>query len=201
MKEEYVHISVEDTGIGMSEEVLSRAFEPFFTTKSMSTSTGLGLSQTYGIVRQYHGYIWIDSKPNIGTKVNIFLPEYKSEIDKEKKMFSRKKQGLILLVDDDTVVQEIIKEMLERIGYNVWIASDGKEGLEKYDNTIDLIITDLIMPEMSGKQFIFEIRKINPDVKIITLTGYYHLSIPENVTVLYKPVTRVLLEDTIESII
>ena len=201
LDDEYVHISIEDTGIGMSEEVLSRAFEPFFTTKSMSSSTGLGLSQIYGIVRQYHGYIWIDSKQNSGTKVNIFLPEYKGETEKEKKKFSRKKQGLILLVDDDSYVREIVKEMLEKMGHNVWMASNGEEGLKKYDNTVDLVITDLIMPEMSGKRFILEIGEQNPTAKIIALTGYYNLSIPENVIVLYKPVTRAQLEDTIESII
>ncbi|MEE9409320.1 MAG: ATP-binding protein [Candidatus Heimdallarchaeota archaeon] len=201
LKEDYVHISIEDNGIGMSEEVLSKAFEPFFTTKSMSSSTGLGLSQVYGIVRQYNGYIWVDSKPNSGTKVNIFLPEYKGEIEKEKKKLSIKKQGLILLVDDDSYVLEILKEMLERMDYNVWIASDGKEGLEKYDIKVDLIITDLIMPEMGGKQFIQEIRKQNPDAKIIALTGYYNLPIPEDVIILFKPVTRAKLESTINSIV
>ncbi|MCG3216374.1 MAG: response regulator, partial [Candidatus Heimdallarchaeota archaeon] len=135
------------------------------------------------------------------TKVNIFLPEYKGEIEKEKKKLSIKKQGLILLVDDDSYVLEILKEMLERMDYNVWIASDGKEGLEKYDIKVDLIITDLIMPEMGGKQFIQEIRKQNPDAKIIALTGYYNLPIPEDVIILFKPVTRAKLESTINSIV
>ena len=175
---EYVEISVKDTGIGMSNKVLERIFEPFFTTKEKGS--GLGLSNVYGIVRNHGGFILVESEKGVGTEFKIYFPRSeKSSFLKERE--KRKKTGKnvsvhrkILIVEDENIVREMLGEILARKGFNVIKAKDGLCGVKKVkeNSSIDLVILDMNMPRMSGKEAFFEIKKINPDLKVLIATGY-----------------------------
>ncbi len=177
----YVVLSISDNGIGMSEEVKKKAFEPFFTTKERGKGTGLGLSTVFGIIQQNKGKIHLYSEKGIGTTIRIYLPavfgkEVKVGKNGEKtvkkvKHFEGKK---ILVVEDDPNVRNFAIDVLKDLGYDVNYATNGKEGLEfiKNKGRVDLIITDVIMPEMNGYDFIKEVKKIYSDVKVIFMSGY-----------------------------
>ncbi len=183
-KGEYVKISVIDNGKGMSKEVLERIFEPFFTTKKIGHGTGLGLSTVYGIVKQNNGGIMVRSKLGEGTTFEIYFPIYKDLITEKSDINGEidelpKGDETILIVEDEKPVRDILKNLLEKLGYKIILASNGKEGLEIYKNNfknIDLIISDIIMPEMDGKSLYNEVFKINKNVKIIYISGY-----PDNI--------------------
>lgn len=175
---DYVMITVSDTGQGMDGESLHHIFEPFYTTKERGKGTGLGLAMVYGIVKQHSGYITCSSEPGMGTTFKIYVPviptEAKSEILVGKPTLSRGTET-ILLVDDEEMVRDLGKRILERSGYKVLTAANGREALDIYAkeaNTISLVILDLIMPEMGGKQSLEGLRKINPHVKVLIASGY-----------------------------
>ena len=173
----YVKVSVTDTGSGMTDEVKRRVFEPFFSTKGKGEGTGLGLSTVYGIVKNHSGHINIYSEINEGTTVNIYLPVVKAKkgSEKEDKIEFLKGYETILLIDDEKVVRKVGKEILNELGYKSLIASSGKEGLKLFKENIDdikLIILDMIMPDMDGEATYKELKKINPDIKIIVASGY-----------------------------
>ncbi|MCD6319345.1 MAG: PAS domain S-box protein [Candidatus Desulfofervidaceae bacterium] len=211
---EYVVISVQDTGVGMSPEVIKRAFEPFFTTKPPGKSTGLGLSQVYGIVKQHKGYIYISSELKKGTTVCICLPAAKREKERSVQEISSrqvrsKTTGAILVIEDNETVLEVLRDILVSVGHRVFIAKNGKKGLEIYSqlkDEIDLIITDLIMPEMEGTEFYTKAKEINPNLKVLFLTGY---SFEENISlkepgvkgVVLKPVEAKKLIQKVEEIL
>lgn len=175
----YAHLSVTDTGEGMDEETKNKIFEPFYTTKAMGKGTGLGLAIVYGIIKQHNGYINIYSEPNKGTVFNIFLPVIETaeeESDKDETEISTLKgYETVLLAEDDDKVRMSIKNMLEKYGYTVIEAIDGKDAISKFrDNRdrIQLLILDVIMPNMNGKEAYDTIREENPVIKAILMSGY-----------------------------
>lgn len=172
----YVVLSVTDTGIGMDKETLSRIFEPFFTTKEKGT--GLGLATAYGIVRQSGGHIWVYSEPGRGTTFKIYLPvvEAKSEIVSVKSEELHSGRGEhILVVEDEKSLRELMVSFLTMLGYTVTVAANGGEALllvEEKGVIPDLIITDIVMPYITGKQLVERLRRKHPYLKVIYMSGY-----------------------------
>jgi two-component system cell cycle sensor histidine kinase/response regulator CckA len=176
----YVRLSFTDTGQGMEKEAVEHIFEPFYTTKELGKGTGLGLSMVYGIVKSHKGYIMCYSEPNVGTIFKIYLPAVESESkNKEAKQKEQEKiaggDETILLVDDEELLQDIGKQILEQFGYTVLTAPDGETALELYDERreeISLIILDLMMPGMGGKQCLEKLLATAPDAKVLIASGY-----------------------------
>ncbi len=177
---EYVCLSFTDTGHGMKTEAVEHIFEPFYTTKEVGKGTGLGLSMVYGIVKSHGGYIMCYSEPGEGTTFKIYLPAVENknrEEEKEKKEEEELPGGTetILLVDDEELLRDIGKEILEDFGYAVLTAPDGETALELYKNRkgdISLIILDLMMPGMGGKQCLEQILAMAPEAKVVIASGY-----------------------------
>ena len=174
----YVMLAVSDTGHGMTADVRDRLFEPFFTTKGAGKGTGLGLSSAYGIVSQSEGHIVVDTEPGRGTRFSIYLPRVEvgaQEATSTAVMESPSLGETILLVEDDDHVRIVAARILRREGYNVLEASNGREALatfEKAPSDIDLIVTDIVMPEMDGAELATRIRLARPDVRIMFTSGY-----------------------------
>jgi len=183
---EYVMIEVRDTGSGMSEDVKRKIFEPFFSTKEIGRGTGLGLSTVYGIVKQTGGYIYAESEEGDGTAMRVYLPRYvqgAAEVDQEPAKLERKPEkpkdltgrGTVLLVEDEDAVRSFAARALGQRGYQVLEASTGAEALEVFeghDGDVDLVVSDVVMPEMDGPTLMKELRKDHPDLKIIFISGY-----------------------------
>ena len=174
----YVKISVTDTGIGMEEATQQRIFDPFFTTKEMGRGTGLGLAFAHGIIKSHGGIINIDSEKGKGTTFDIHLPASKKEVTKkEKKPEDKILKGTetVLLVDDENMILNVGKDMLREMGYKVLLAGSGKEAVEvyrKHKGKVDLVIVDMIMPEMGGGEAYSRMKKNNPKVKALLASGY-----------------------------
>lgn len=175
---DYVLLTIWDTGNGMEKDILKHIFEPFYTTKGIGRGTGLGLAIVYGIVKQHDGYITCYSEPGMGTTFKIYLPvisgEAKSEIPTVKHKLPRGTES-ILLVDDEEYVRDLGKRILERSGYTVFSAANGKEALDLYKkerSEISLVVLDLIMPQMGGKECLEALLKIDPLVKVLIASGY-----------------------------
>jgi two-component system cell cycle sensor histidine kinase/response regulator CckA len=181
---EYVLIEVADTGHGMSAEVQAKVFEPFFTTKGVGKGTGLGLSTVYGIVKQTGGYVFVESAVGKGTIFRLYLPRHHVESEDEvatAKSLKKERQadltgtGRVLLVEDEDAVRSFAVEALKRQGYDVIQASSGAEALEVIDVTpgkVDIVVSDVIMPELDGPSMFKELRKSDPNLKIIFMSGY-----------------------------
>jgi len=173
----YVAISVSDTGLGIPEDIKDRIFDPFFTTKESGKGTGLGLSSVGSIVKNHQGFLTVESQIGKGTTFRIYLPaaELEGRETMESKELSPDGSGeVILVVDDEASIREISKELLETHGYNVLAASHGAEALAVYmreKEIIKLIVMDLVMPIMSGPEAIKTLRRINPEIKIIAVSG------------------------------
>jgi PAS domain S-box-containing protein len=176
----YVRLAVSDTGTGMNEATKARLFEPFFTTKEQGKGTGLGLSTVYGIVRQSGGHISVDSMPGHGTTFTILLPvvawEEPQPTAKEDALpEARHGTERILLVEDDDSVRELAREILEMNGYTVVEASNGVEALKVFEAggpTIDLMVTDLVMPQMGGRDLARKVTPDHPELRVLYLSGY-----------------------------
>jgi two-component system cell cycle sensor histidine kinase/response regulator CckA len=173
----YVEVSVRDTGTGMDEGILKHIFEPFFTTKERGRGTGLGLASAYGIVRSHGGIIEARSKVGRGSTFVIYLPASEKPVQRDVQPSSSLLRGseTILLVDDETAILEVSKEMLESLGYQVVTAATGKEAVETYQklgHTVDLVILDMIMPGMGGARTFDSLKSLNPDVKVLLSSGY-----------------------------
>lgn len=177
----YVKISVTDTGVGMDEKTRERIFEPFFTTKEMGRGTGLGLASVYGIIKNHNGFINVYSEQGQGSTFNIYLPASlkKNETDKYPESDSVVDRSpcteTILLVDDETMILDVAGEMLKALGYTVITAQDGPTAVDLYkqqQERIDLVILDMVMPDMSGGEVFDEIKKINPPAKVLLSSGY-----------------------------
>lgn len=176
----YVKISVTDTGVGMDEKTRERIFEPFFTTKEMGRGTGLGLASAYGIIKNHNGFINVYSEKGQGSTFNIYLPAAirKDELGGYPETESADMPlctETILLVDDETIVQDVASAMLRTLGYTVITAEDGPTALEIYrerQSVIDLVILDMVMPDMSGGEVFDEIKKFNPKAKVLLSSGY-----------------------------
>ena len=175
----YVMLVITDTGIGMDKKTCERIFDPFFTTKEPGSGTGLGLASTYGIIKGHRGYINVESGKGKGTTFKIYLPASKTVVRNYETVASEEqllaKHETILLVDDEELIREVSREMLEAVGYNVLSAGSGKEAVnvyKKHQDTIDLVVLDLIMPEMGGGQVYDRLKEINPGVKVLLSSGY-----------------------------
>ncbi len=173
----YVKVSVTDTGIGMDKETRERIFEPFFTTKGVGKGTGLGLASVYGIVKNHAGFIHCYSEVGKGTTFNIYLPASEKAVTKKIPQEGRLIGGneTVLLVDDEEMVLEVGSSMLERLGYTVLVAPGGKETLAIYEQKgshIDLVVLDMIMPDLGGGAVYNKIKKLNPEVKVLLSSGY-----------------------------
>jgi two-component system cell cycle sensor histidine kinase/response regulator CckA len=168
----------------MSPEVMDKIFEPFFTTKAIGKGTGLGLASVYGMVKQSGGYIYPESEVGRGTTFRIYLPRHLGEKDEEVAPKEKKKEhkaadltgtGRVLLVEDEEVVRNFAARALKRQGYKVLEAASGVEALEvmeKNKGKIDIVVSDVVMPEMDGPMLLKELRKKNPNLKIIFVSGY-----------------------------
>ena len=174
----YVLLTVSDTGHGMDKRTRAHMFEPFFSTKDVGKGTGLGLATVYGIVKQHDGHIICDSEPGHGTKFKVYLPAIQTKKELETPKLETTIPGgteTVLLVDDDGDIRELGALLLNEFGYKVITAGNGKEALEMYQTeseSISLIILDLIMPEMDGRQCLGEILQIDPTVKVLIASGY-----------------------------
>jgi two-component system, cell cycle sensor histidine kinase and response regulator CckA len=173
---QYVAIRIRDTGVGMDEETRLHAFEPFYTTKEIGRGTGLGLATVYGIIQQNEGEISIESSPRKGTQVSILLPVTVSEdvTQEGEHQHLRKGQGNILLVEDEAELRNVSAEFLISLGYTVTCASDGQEALELLAamGQIDLVITDVVMPKMSGREFADQLLQLRPNTRLLYVSGY-----------------------------
>jgi two-component system cell cycle sensor histidine kinase/response regulator CckA len=173
----WVCLAVSDTGMGMTEDVRQHLFEPFFTTKPPGEGTGLGLAQVYGIVKQHEGHIGVETEAGCGTTFRVYLPIHRGatgEATHETVVLPRGRGETILLVEDEERLRKVGREILESLGYRVLTAKDGHEALDAYRSAadIDLVITDLVMPVMGGVQLIQELKKVDPRVKALAITGY-----------------------------
>src|SRR5258707_6639136 len=189
---EYVRIDVIDSGTGIAHEIVDKIFEPFFSTKEVGKGTGLGMSTVYGIVKQTGGFIYVDSGAGQGTAFHIFLPRHHPEQEVQpdaaaangaaKELAAETKppadltgQGTILLVEDEEGVRSLNAQGFRSRGHNVIEASNGveaMEALEQKNGAVDLVVSDVVMPEMDGPTLLKAMRERNPDLKIIFVSGY-----------------------------
>ncbi len=209
---EYVRIDIIDTGTGIPSEIIDKIFEPFFSTKEVGKGTGLGLSTVYGIVKQTGGFVYVDSEPGKGTSFRIFLPRHHAEQEvavsepaaangaaKENPAEAKPRtdltgQGTILLVEDEEGLRSLNARGLRSRGYSVIEASNGieaLEALEEKNGAVDLVVSDVVMPEMDGPTLLKTMRGKNPDLKIIFVSGYaedaFEKSLPENQQFAFLP--------------
>jgi two-component system cell cycle sensor histidine kinase/response regulator CckA len=172
-----VRLTIADTGVGMDEATIQRIFDPFFTTKEMGRGTGLGLASVYGIIKNHDGIIDVFSKKGEGATFTIYLPASDKQIIEEKEMPREVLKGveMVLLVDDEDSIVDVGEEILHMMGYQVLSARSGKEALELYQKsqaTIDIVVLDMIMPEMGGEKTYDKLKEINPKVKVLLSSGY-----------------------------
>jgi len=208
---DYVRIDISDTGTGIPADIVDKIFEPFFSTKEVGKGTGLGLSTVYGIVKQTGGFIYVDSEADQGTSFHIFLPRHHAELEavpdaaaasvaaKEAAAEAKPRadltgQGTILLVEDEEGLRSLNARGLRSRGYSVIEASNGieaLEALEEKNGAVDLVVSDVVMPEMDGPTLLKAMRERNPDLKIIFVSGYaedaFEKSMPENQQFAFLP--------------
>lgn len=181
----YVVLTVTDTGVGMSAETKARAFEPFFTTKEEGKGTGLGLSTVYGVVKQSGGYIEIDSAPSAGTTFTIYLPRVEGALPPESAptndaIISDEAYETILLVEDESALRTLVRGILESAGYTILEARDGREALDlsqQYTGTIHLLLTDIVMPLISGTVLAETLEQQRPELRVLFISGYAGLTV------------------------
>jgi PAS domain S-box-containing protein len=212
---QYVLIAVTDTGTGMSKETVVRVFEPFFTTKEVGRGTGLGLSMVYGFVKQSGGHIKVYSEEGHGTTVKIYLPRLISDVEDDEdaaatNLDASSGQETILVVEDDDDVRAYTVECLKELGYRVFEAHDGPSALrflEKHEQPIDLMFTDVVMPGMSGRELADHAREKQPDLRVLYTSGYTRNAIvhggrlDEGVEMISKPFTYATLAEKIADVL
>ena len=175
----FVVVEVRDTGIGIPPEIQNKIFEPFFTTKKQG-GTGMGLASVYGCIKNHNGYIRVESEVNKGSTFKVFLPEMSTEqidvLEREEKAREEVSiTGNILVVDDEPIMIRLMKETLEDMGFNVFIETNGLDALEFFKNRhedIDIVILDMILPNLNGKATFNKMKEIDPKVRCIITTGY-----------------------------
>ncbi len=195
----YFTLEVRDTGKGMGPEVLRQIFEPFYSTKS--SGTGLGLSTVYGIVKQSGGTVIVDSELDPGTRVRVYLPhagemDVTESIPARPEELRRPESATVLLVDDEDAVRRLVARMIRSLGYEVIEARDQAEAIGisgEHEGSIDMLLTDVVMPEMSGPELAEQVRSIRPDIKVVFMSGYtggalnYHVGNRGEIHFLQKP--------------
>ena len=174
----YVSLLVSDTGCGMDRATRSRVFEPFFTTKETGRGTGLGLSMVYGIVKQSEGYIWCDSTEGVGTTFTVLLPEVADSRDESSEPTEStlgRAQGVVLVTEDEDAIRALARRIFEREGFTVLEARDGREAIRVaagYPSQIDLLVTDMVMPNVGGSELFAHLRILRPDLRVLFVSGY-----------------------------
>jgi CheY-like chemotaxis protein len=173
----YIEIKILDNGSGIPKDIQKKIFEPFFTTKEQGKGTGLGLSAVYGTVKEHSGMIKLESEVGEGTAFTILLPVVEDECETgiSDERYTYKGEGMVLIVDDEKLIRESAANLLENMCYNVLTAENGKEGIEiftKNRESISLVILDMIMPKMGGKETFLKLREINPSLTVILSSGY-----------------------------
>jgi len=207
-----VRIACADDGVGIPPEVLERAFEPFFTTKARGEGSGLGLATVYGIVTQAGGSAKFYSEMDVGTAVTVLFPRTTESpadaVDDAQRASAR--PATILLVEDEPAMREVARRMLERLGHAVLAAEGGAEAIalsDAYDEPIDLLLTDVVMPKMLGKAVAEEITARRPDTSVLFMSGYAHPvlasqgRLDEGVHLLAKPFSSEQLEAKIREVL
>ncbi len=175
---DYVVVRVTDTGDGMPQEVQAHIFEPFFTTKELGQGTGMGLAMVYGIVKNHHGYIGVTSTQGVGTTMRVYLPSVLYDVPQAKVApvaMRSEGTGHVLIIDDEKAVAEAAQAILEYVGYTTTIRLSGQEAVDFCQDschTIDLVLLDMVMPDMSGSECFTELRRMRPESKILLCTGY-----------------------------
>jgi PAS domain S-box-containing protein len=209
----HVMMVVSDTGIGMDETTRSRLFEPFFTTKEVGKGTGLGLATVFGIVHQSGGTIWVESELGRGTTFTIYLPRIDAPIDArgQKRPVDRslhEGNETILLVEDEPQLRRVVLELLGRRGYNVLVAENGERALQlAASEEVDLLLTDVVMPGISGPELAKKIAAVHPNVKVLFVSGYTddtilrHGMLETSVTFLQKPFTPGSLAEKVRDVL
>jgi len=210
---DYLMISVADTGAGIAPEIQDRIFDPFFTTKEMGKGTGLGLSMVYGIVKQSGGYIWVYSEPGMGTTFKIYLPSVDAPLEEplqQPEPAVPTGTETVLLVEDEDGVRDLLQEILTDQGYRVLSANRGAEALrisDSADEDIPLLVTDVVMPQMSGRELARRLRARRPSLRVLYLSGYteeaiaQHGVIEPDAAFLQKPFTRADLARKIREVL
>jgi two-component system cell cycle sensor histidine kinase/response regulator CckA len=198
----YIMLAVSDTGSGIDKESMSHIFEPFYTTKGPGKGTGLGLSTVYGIVKQSGGNVWAYSEPGRGTTFKIYLPQAEGTVDRQPRDGQHagiaRGSETLLLVEDQKELRELVREMLQMNGYTVVEAGDGLEALEicqKHEGRIDLMLSDVVMPQMGGRELAQRLATIRPEMKVLYMSGYtsnaivHHGILDPGTALLQKPFT------------
>jgi len=199
----YVMIAVTDNGVGMDAERLSHIFEPFFTTKESGKGTGLGLAMVYGIIKQSGGHIWVYSEPGQGTTFKIYFPRVAEGLAPVRPRPTQKPSRAtgggktILLVEDDAALRALMSKALRKYGYQVWEAANGGEAImvcEKEKGPIHLLLTDVVMPQMSGRELAGRVAHLRPEIKVLYMSGYttnaivHHGVLDAGINFIQKPV-------------
>ncbi len=210
----YVMLSVSDTGIGMDKETQDNIFEPFFTTKEKGKGTGLGLATVYGIVKQSDGYIWVYSETGKGTAFKIYMPVVQEEAvsKKEKQVSSEQLKGseTVLLVEDEQYVRNLLGRVLKQYGYTVLEAQDGEEAMNlsaHYKDRIHLMVTDVVMPGMSGRELADRLKAFRPDMRVLFMSGYtddaivHHGILDSEVYFIQKPMSPKALARKVQEVL
>ena len=207
----YVMLAVTNNGVGMDEETLAHIFEPFFTTKGTNQGTGLGLATVYGIVKQSGGYIWVYSEPKWGTTFKIYLPAATSASEaatsKPETFISAGGWETVLLVEDEEMVRELASSVLQQYGYQVLAAADPEEAVrlsEGYEGPIHLLLTDVVMPGMSGRELAELLHPRYPEMKVLYISGYaenaisHHGVLDPGIAFLAKPFSPKVLANRVQ---
>lgn len=210
---DFVLLAVSDTGVGMTEEVKEHLFEPFFTTKEIGQGTGLGLSTVYGIVKQHEGYIWVYSEPGQGTTFKIYLPRVREKPERlprqDEEGYLPRGTETVLVVEDDPAVREVMVRILREQGYTVLEAASADEALQIAARAegIQLLLTDVVMPKMSGKALAERLRVIYPNLKVLYVSGYsdnaiaHHGIFEKGIAFLQKPFTIAALARKVREVL
>lgn len=209
----YVVVTITDTGEGMPEAIKSKIFEPFFTTKGLGKGTGLGLSTVYGNIKQSGGHIWVYSEVDIGTSFKLFFPRLQSadsKPEKEQADYSTTKAETVLIVDDESGVKNLAATALRKLGYKVLEAGSAKEALtmsEQNKGKVDLLLTDVIMPDLNGKALADKLSKLRPDMKVLFMSGYSDKAVSQNgilmpgTRLVQKPFTQKSLSKAVREVL